>query len=161
MWRKALARCHPDAGGSHELFLFLQRVRESVCACGAAEAGVRDIRRPPAPAAQQRARVPFDESLGYVDEFVTLTMRALSVGQHAEDPFRCVLALLVDCPAHDHGRAAARQERGATYRQLAAIAHAVRMSGAERCRWYEIARCVPLSEAHASHILSKLKRVAA
>ena len=31
MWRRLLARLHPDAGGSHELFLFACALKEEVC----------------------------------------------------------------------------------------------------------------------------------
>lgn len=37
MWRLLLARLHPDAGGSLELFLFASAVREE--ACGGARSG--------------------------------------------------------------------------------------------------------------------------
>jgi len=100
--------------------------------------------------AEYARRVPYV----HADEFVTLTERALSVGRHAEEPHRSVLALLIDCPA-DRGH-----DRGAAYEQLAAIAHAAGMSKQERARWYEVARCVPLSEKHASHIIERLRRAA-
>jgi hypothetical protein len=104
------------------------------------------------------ARVPYDATLGFADEFVTLTMRALSVGRHAEEPHRSLLALLINCPADERGRAAAKQERGASYRQLGRIAHDVGMTEGERMRWYELARSIPLSEKHASHIIGRLDR---
>jgi hypothetical protein len=31
MWRLLLARLHPDAGGSHELFLFACALKDEVC----------------------------------------------------------------------------------------------------------------------------------
>ena len=34
MWRKAIARAHPDAGGSHELCVWMQAVRDVVCGGG-------------------------------------------------------------------------------------------------------------------------------
>ncbi len=110
---------------------------------------------------EQPERVPFDEQLGYVDEFVTLTMRALSVGQHLEEPYRSLLARLIDCPAVDHGRRAARQCRGASYKQLGLIGHKFGMSKAQRVRWYELARSIPLSDQQAHHILACLQRQAA
>ena len=114
----------------------------------------RDDDAPRAYASVEYARrVPYAASLG--EEFAALTARALSVGRHAEEPHRSVLALLVDCPA-DHGR-----ERGAAYEQLAAIAHDAGMSKAQRVRWYDLARCVPLSEKHALHLIGRLRRAAA
>jgi hypothetical protein len=106
-------------------------------------------------------RVPYDPALGAEDEFYLLTHRALSIGQTLEEPFRSLLLLLLDyCPT-DHGRRADKQALGATYKQLAYIAHLVPCSKAERVRWYEIARTIPLSETHASHILNSLKKQAA
>lgn len=92
-----------------------------------------------------------------------MTHRALSIGQREEEPFRSsLLALLLDCAAADHGRRAERQCKGATYKQLAAIGHMAGCDAEDRRRWYEIARSIPLSEAHASHILlGELKRQAA
>ena len=64
-------------------------------------------------------------------------------------------------PAEHDGPLYDQQRRGATYKQLAAIGHAVGMSGAERAQWYDIARAVPLSQRHAGHILSRSKARAA
>jgi len=108
--------------------------------------------------AEYTERIPYDPDLGYIDEFVTLTARALSVGKHAEEPFRGVLGKLIDCPAHTHGRAAAKQERGASYKQLAYIGHLAGFGKVERPRWYELARSIPLSEAHAGHLIARLKQ---
>ena len=150
MWRRALARLHPDSGGEHELFLWGTVVRDLVCADEPRQASI--YRTP-----ENAARVPYDATLGFVDEFVTLTLRAVSVGRHAEEPYRSVLALLIDCPADDHGRAAARQERGATYRQLGRIAHGAGMTPGQRRRWYDLARSIPLSERHASHLIGRMR----
>lgn len=32
MWRRIIARAHPDSGGSHELFIWIGAVRDLVCA---------------------------------------------------------------------------------------------------------------------------------
>jgi hypothetical protein len=87
-----------------------------------------------------------------------LTLRAVSVGQHAEEPYRSLLVLLIDCPADERGRGAARQERGATYRQLGRIAHDAGMTPGQRHRWYDLARSIPLSEKHASHLIGRIGR---
>jgi hypothetical protein len=166
-WRRLLATVHPDRNdGDRELFVFLTALREHVEECGEGPSprlhrtgpywtGGEDDRT------GGPERIPFDEQLGYVDEFLVLTHRALSIRKREEEPYRSLLALLLDCPATDHGRRAERQCRGASYKQLAAIGHMVPLNKAERCRWYEIARSVPLSDAHASHILGELKRQAA
>jgi len=165
-----MATVHPDRGGDHELFVFLQALKEHVEECtGGSVAELHSSRH-----RDRRGfgfgwtgghdgpdRIPYDAQLGYVDEFVTLTMRALSVGQHVEEPYRSILALLIDCAVTDHGRRASRQCRGASYKQLAAIGHRFGMDKAQRQRWYEVARSVPLSEQPARHILSGLQKEAA
>jgi hypothetical protein len=51
-----------------------------------------------------------------------------------------------------------QRRRGASYKQLAAIGHAVEMTKRERVGWYRVCESIPLSDRHAGHILSKLKR---
>jgi len=72
-------------------------------------------------------------------------------------PYSGLLSQLKDCPTEDHGRRRAAQGRGASYKQLAFIAHLVGMN--DECRYgcYEVANSVPLSEAHCHHLISKLK----
>lgn len=72
------------------------------------------------------------------------------------EPHRRILALLTNCPTHDNGRQELKQRRGASYRQLAFIAHLAGLTGEERQTWYEIARSVPLSEKHAGHLIDRL-----
>lgn len=157
MWRRVLARVHPDAGGAADLFVWAGGVREFVC-----REDLFHLRHDSTPRAyatvEYAERVPYDAALGWADEFVTLTMRAVSVGQHAEEPHRSLLALLIDCPADERGLAAAEQERGAAYKQLGRIARDAGMTEGERVRWYDLARSIPLSEKHASHILGRLDR---
>jgi hypothetical protein len=157
MWRRVLARCHPDAGDAADLFAWVGGVREFVCR--EERSSFRNENPPRAYSTVEYAeRVPYDAALGFVDEFVTLTMRAVSVGRHAEEPHRSLLALLIDCPADERGLAAAKQERGTTYKQLGQIARVVDMTKGERLRWYDLARSIPLSEKHASHIIGRLDR---
>ena len=119
MWRRALARLHPDSGGAHELFVWGSSVRDLVCN----EPAPRPASPRTAPP-DDKPRVPFPD--------------------------------LADCPADGHGRAAERQERGATYRQLSRIAHDAGMTQGERRRWYDLARSIPLSEKHASHLIGRI-----
>lgn len=141
-----MALCHPDGHGDHETFIWVSALREHVA--GDDVEPPRVVARYPA-TPQHRddpERIPFDPDLGYVDEFVNLTHRALSSSKREVEPHKSVLTYLIDCDAADHGRRKERQCRGASYRQLAAIGHVVPMTKAERCRWYEIARSIPLSE---------------
>jgi hypothetical protein len=153
-----LAVAHPDRNdGDGELFVFLTALREHVESCSVAV-----YQRPPVEhhhvGREDQDRVPYDAALGAEDEFWTLTHRALSIAQRVEEPFRSLLLLLMDfCPT-DHGRRADKQARGATYKQLAYIAHLVPCDKEERIRWYEICRTIPLAEAHATYVVNELKR---
>jgi hypothetical protein len=82
-WRRLMATVHPDRdGGDHELFVFLTALREYVQeGIGNHEPALQSSRQRESSATGSTDRIPFDEQLGYVDEFVTLTMRALSVGR--------------------------------------------------------------------------------
>jgi len=156
MWRRLVARAHPDAGGDHELFIWTWAVRDVVCGLslrGAAnpEAADNPSRRRETSTPDEPARVPFD--IGR--DFAALTGRALEYGGE----FAPVLNLLRDCwPVEG---LAHEQRRGATYKKLAAIGHAWGMTKAERVRWYRVAEGIPLSDRHAGHILAWSKKSAA
>jgi hypothetical protein len=106
------------------------------------------------PSTDDRPRVPFDPGC----DFAALTGRALERAA-AGDEYGQVLALLQDCwPLED---LAHEQTRGASYKRLAAIAHAWGMTKAERIGWYRVAEDLPLSDRHAGYILARLKRRAA
>jgi hypothetical protein len=93
--------------------------------CSALGARSREDRGAPGERAKQ---IPFDPGV----DFEERTRAILRWYRNSPDPYRRVLLLLVDCGAADHGRAYAQQYQGATYRQLAAIAHAADMSCEER-----------------------------
>src|SRR5829696_5536085 len=137
--RKLKALAHPDNRGHHELFAWTVDVIEAACS-GSHNAPKKEVEHPSPPPGcsspeANPARITYDAALGFADEFVMLTLRAVGVGRHAEEPYRSLLALLVGCPAGDDGRAAARQERGATYRQLSRIAHDAGTTPEQRRRW--------------------------
>lgn len=154
-----MASVHPDrAGGDHELFVFLSALREHVEEClGAAKPGGAFAPANAGPR-EEPERIPYDPSFGNADAFVGLTCRALEIAGRVGEPYNSALSLLGDCPAHEgpYGRAVPRQSRGASYRQLAAIAHTLGWSKAQRVRWYRVAEEIPLSDAHAHHILARL-----
>lgn len=140
MWRKLVARAHPDTGGDHELFIFAMSVRDAVC--GAELARKTEAEEP--------ARVPFSRE----QDFATLTRRAL---KYPARDYSQILALLRDCdPAHE-GPLLDQQQRGASYKRLAAIAHKLSMTKNERIAWYRVAEAIPLADRHAGHILVKLQ----
>ncbi len=102
-------------------------------------------------------RIPFDADL----DPLALSRRALTLVEELEHPYSAVLRLLANCAPATHGRPQLQERRGATYRTLAAIAHAANMSYSERLQWYRVAEGIPLSDRHAGHILGRLKESAA
>jgi hypothetical protein len=118
MWRRLLARAHPDSGGDHELFIWTGAVRDVVCA--GLRPTVEDSGHPdpstPRSTPDDTARVPFDRA----EPFAALTGRALA---HPGE-FAPVLNLLRDCWPLPH--LSHEQSRGASYRRLAAVGHAWR-----------------------------------
>lgn len=151
MWRKIKAAVHPDRTGEHEPFLFVAAAEEHFTECRS----LRDRGRGPERGADRDRgkRIPFDPGI----DFEERTLAILRWYRDAPDPYRRVMILLVDCGAADHGRAYQQQYQGASYRQLAAIAHAAGMDFEQRQEWYAVAESVGLAERHAAHILNKLK----
>jgi hypothetical protein len=161
MWRRLLGRAHPDAGGTHELFIWTGAVRDLVCRSNlhsgvSPEPDVHSSRRRKDPTYEEPARVPFDPSV----DFSELTRRALAMAEETAGVYGALLEMLSDCepPPMQTGAWALR---GASYKRLAAAGHMVGMTKAERSRWYRIAEAVPLSDRHVGHILGRLKRMAA
>lgn len=159
MWRKLVARTHPDAGGDHELFIWTRAVRDIVCvstlpAAGDREPDIYPSRRRDYTPSDDKPRVPYPVGT----DFEECTRAALRIGA-AGMPFGDVLSLLADCKPLE--RLAHEQNRGASYKRLAAIGHAWGMSKAERVAWYRVAEDIPLSDRHAGHILSRSKERAA
>jgi hypothetical protein len=154
MWRKAIARTHPDTGGSHELCVWIQAVRDVICSGGIWPEEKQEHQQRPTSGTTDR--VPFDQFA----DFEVLTDRAVTMANAVAEPFGYLLRQIADCyPAQD-GPLHDQQRRGASYKRLAAIGHQVGMTKAERVIWYRIAETVPLSDRHAGHILSRLKRAA-
>jgi hypothetical protein len=154
MWRRVIARTHPDAGGSHELCVWIQAVRDVICDGGFWLELKQDHHQQPTSSTTDR--VPFD-AFAY---FEVLTDRAVAMADAVAEPYGYLLRQLADCyPAQD-GSLYDQQRRGASYKRLAAIGYQVGMSKEERIGWYRVAETVPLSDRHAGHILSRLKRAA-
>jgi hypothetical protein len=154
MWRKLLARTHPDAGGDHDLFIWTRNLHDVVCASVLTNT-------PPPRAAQSStpqegpARVPFEKAQSFAD----LTRQAVALADTVDAAYSRLLRLLEDCEEEDEGSPLfTQQSQGATYRTLAAIGHAAGLDKSERAHWYRLAEQVPLSQRHAGHILTKLKK---
>ncbi len=142
------------------MFIWTGAIKAIICD-GELQAGPRPADNPSRrrePSTDDKPRVPYPPGT----DFEECTRTALRIGACGM-PFGPVLSLLADCkPLEDRAH---EQERGASYRasykRLAAIGHAWGMSKAERVRLYRVAEDIPLSDRHAGHILSRLKRRAA
>jgi hypothetical protein len=159
MWRRLIRRVHPDHGGDQDLFIWTTALHEHVAG---------DHLEPVVDARSRRARyrdssagsserVPFDRDADHE----VLTDRVVTMADAVAEPYGYLLRAVADCYPAEDGPLYHQQLRGATYKQLAAIGYEVGMSKAERIHWYRIAETVPLSQRHAGHIISKLKRAAA
>ena len=148
MWRRLLARVHPDAGGDDELFVWAKSLEEEVARLSKAQDG-----RSPRPGGtvKKEGRIPFDPHT----HFDRINERAL---QFAPRAFGYGDVLRLARGAKRTGTV--KDRRGATYEQLARIAYLLGIDKHERNvrkMWYRIARDVMLSEAHADHIIKALK----
>jgi hypothetical protein len=161
MWRRLVGCAHPDAGGNHELFIWAVAARDAVCG-GKRGAEIPKGERQDHPFRRRETstsaeRVPFDEDAYF--EF--LTDRAIRMADAVAEPYGYLLRKVAGCYPVEVGPLRDQQRCGASYRSLAAIGHHVGMSKVERVQWYRIAEAIPLSQRHAGHILSRLKRRAA
>jgi hypothetical protein len=161
MWRRLVARTHPDAGGSHELFIWTVATRDAICA---GELGNEIPRRERGghpsrwrETSSAADRVSFDRFA----DFEVLSDRAVTMAAAVAEPYGYLLRQVADCYPVSEGPLYDQQRRGASYKSLAAIGHQVGMTKIERVQWYAIAEAIPLSQRHAGHILSRLKRQAA
>ncbi len=150
MWRRLIARVHPDAGGSNDLFIWTRALQEHV----ADDAIEKPEYTPPRHTTNGDSdRVPFE-----IEDFENLTYRALVTARSVPEKYACLLRLLDNCDEAHHGPLVREQRRGASYRRLAAIGHTAGVGLKERSGWYRIAESIPFSDRHAGHILGKLKR---
>ena len=161
MWRKTLARTHPDAGGDNDLFVWIQVVRDAMCNGGGSNAKHRPPQREPRPEPPSKpepqviyedGRVPFPNSA----DFDALTAKALDIArQNRRHPIAKVLRLLKDCASSPHLRE--EEGRASTYKQCAYAAHLAGLNRKHRREWYALCEYVPLSQRHLGHLIKKLK----
>jgi hypothetical protein len=146
MWRKLLARTHPDAGGEHELFVWATALKDHVFSNGSGpgQSGFREERQQssrPDPA----ACVPYDPRLGEIHDEVIA--RAIELAEE-DAPALCLalIYLLRDCghPTTEHQ--ADQERRGASYS----------MSKRDRVAWYRFAESIPMSMRMAGHIMGRM-----
>src|SRR4051794_846546 len=120
MWRKLLARVHPDAGeaGDHDLFIWASNVRETVCSNASEKSGTwtspsysQSTRAKPASSTVDDSdAVPFDVRWDHE----SLTEKAYSRADTEPEPYAHLLRLLRDCDYVFSGSAYKQQSKGAT-----------------------------------------------
>nr|MDP9480008.1 hypothetical protein [Actinomycetota bacterium] len=117
MWRRLVARTHPDAGGDHELFIWATATRQAVCGGELGSEIPRREHQDRQPAGERRdtERVSFDPFA----DFASLTDRALSMADAVAEPYGFLLRQVADCHPVREGSLYDQQRRGATYKQLA------------------------------------------
>ena len=136
MWRRLVSRSHPDAGGSHELFIWAVATRDAISGGELGEEMPRGERREQpyrwreAPTSSTGERVPFDEE-AFIE---VLTARALAMAEAVAEPYGYLLRQVADCNPVEGGPLHDQQCYGASYRSLAAVGHAVGMTKTERIR---------------------------
>jgi hypothetical protein len=164
MWHRLLFRVHPDQGGDAALSVWVRNLQKHV-AGDDVEPVVDDRSRRAryGGTARNAERVPFEQAFGKAGSFAELTRQAVMLADEVGEPHASLLRLLADCyeASEAEGTLYRQQMRGATYNQLAYIAHLANMTKPQRTRWYEICRAVPLSQRHAGHIFSRLQERAA
>jgi hypothetical protein len=161
MWRRLLALAHPDGGGEHDLFIWAQALRESVFGKSTDGRATRQQR----PRSRERekqttdsARVPFASAFDKASGFGDLTAQAVRMADTVDPVYGRLLKLLADCREAGEGEPGYRaQFTGASYKQLAFIAHLAGLDSSQRWQWYEICEGIPLSTRHAGHIISRLR----
>ncbi len=90
LWRRLIARTHPDAGGDHELFIWTGTIKDAVCGGelrleSKPQPSDNPSRRREASTADDKPRIPYPA--GGAD-FEEITRRALRV----EGPYAAVLS---------------------------------------------------------------------
>lgn len=160
MWRLLLRRCHPDTGGTEEVFVWAMMLREHVAGDAIEEPGPR-VKREPPKHKESGDRLDYTAAFSF-GGFTDLTRSAVNIGEQGSSPQIRLLTLLSDCEeAPPSDIALSRQQaQGATYKTLAAIAHAAGFTKPQRVAWYRLAERIPLSQRHAGHILMRLRRAA-
>lgn len=136
-----MARCHPDAGGEHELFIWAHAVREMVCGEDLASQRRVPPRSEPEPASPAPKEPPPSVPFEYATPgFAALTGKALALAEELPKPYALLWRILEDCGTSYVEPYRSQQERG---------------------EWYRIAESIPLSMRHAGHIFSRLQKAAA
>jgi hypothetical protein len=151
MWKRLLRLVHPDhSGDDGSLFVWCRELQAHV-AGGRVEEMPREARREPPrhhashSGASQAERIPYEAAFEEAASFSDLTRQAVTLAGRVGEPYAGVLGPLEDCEeASEADPALYRQQQvGASYRQLARIAHESGMSYSERITWYRLCESIP------------------
>jgi hypothetical protein len=156
-WRLLLKRTHPDTGGSEDLFVWTQHLREYI-AGDAPEEPPPQARHQPPPHPSSGDRIEFSGAFERFGSFSELTAVILAKAADMPEPFASLFAKLDDCAeVGEYDPVSYRmQHEGATYRSLAALAHKAGFSKEQRVRFYRLAEDLCLSQRHCGHLHKKL-----
>jgi hypothetical protein len=163
MWRRLLRIVHPDTGGAHDLFIWVNALHEHVAGDGVGEPRAREPSEPPRHHPPQTERVDFTRAFEEYESHEHLTRTIAALLGEIEEPYASVLKLLSDCyPSVPTDATLQRAEhQGASYKQLAYIGHLAGMDGSSRMEFYRVAEAIPLSQRHAGHLIAHLREEAA
>lgn len=152
MWRRLLARAHPDTGGSDELCVWAQALRNYVLT--GKEPPRRESRSSPQTSGrEERTRVAYSPPEGYeaFDSHTAYIEEAVAPGE--PEPIARLLWMLEDCP----GAGNSQDTSGATFKQLHFIAGLAGLDDAHRRKLFAVAEEASLRSSHAGHIIKTLK----
>lgn len=164
MWRRLFRIVHPDTGGEHDLFIWVQALQDHVAGDTYEEPPPLIHREPPQHQTSSAGdRIDFVAAYTNAANFHELTRLAVAMADDVGEPYAPLLRMLSDCYGavpndpmlHRH------QHEGATYKSAAAVAYRAGFSKAERIRWYRICEAIPLSQRHIGHLLMKFQDAAA
>lgn len=132
MWRRLRARCHPDGGGDHELFVWVDVLQAALEGKLSGRVG----------AAESSARQPPPPPENYVARFIK---GCLTVHRGALEP---LVSWWDTFGEYD-------KSPPATPKQIARIAHSVGMTSSERYSFYDTCEAFGLSRAAASYLIDE------
>lgn len=102
-----------------------------------------------------KERVEYPYQLAWAKLFNHATQEALRLyEEHPNDRAMEALGYLEGC---EYPGLTAAVREGASYKSLAYVAHLLELSVTNRTNFYEVARCVPLSQAHVGYIIARLR----
>jgi hypothetical protein len=153
---------HPDTYGDEDLFVWCRHLQEYVTSDHIEESPSYVRRQPPRHHPPQTERLDFTSAYERFASHRDLTRHIVDVAQDYGEPYASVLLLLSDCyfAAPSEVMLSRQEAIGASYKQLAYVAHLAGMNSAQRTRFYRVAEELLLSQRHAGHLIGRLQQAA-